>query len=72
MEGLIVSLMFYRPTIQAGARKNPPIWRVSMEQKLLLPSTLLVAVRLEAFPAFVLRHLQAALLLEISHGESWF
>ena len=39
---------------------------------LLLPSTLLVAVGLEALPAFVFRHLETALLLEISHGESGF
>jgi len=37
--------------------------------RLFLPSTLLVAVRLEALAAFVLRHLQTSFLLEISHGE---
>jgi hypothetical protein len=62
--------MFYRSAIRRK-NKNPPYWRVSNGQKLLLPSALLVAVRLEAFPAFVLRHLEAALLLKISHGESW-
>ena len=35
---------------------------------LLLPRTLLVAICLQALAAFVLRHLQTALLLEISHG----
>ena len=69
-DGLIVSLMFYRSGVQPKSEK-PAIWRVSVG-RLLLPSALFVAVRLEAFPAFVLRHLQAALLLEISHGESWF
>ena len=59
--------------------KNPPknrrvlqIIRGERADFLLLPRTLLVAVRLQALPAFVLRHLEAALLLEISHGEKWF
>jgi len=39
---------------------------------LFLPSALLVAVRLEALPAFVFRHLQTSFLLKVSHGKSWF
>jgi hypothetical protein len=34
---------------------------------LLLPSALLVAVRLEALPAFVFRHLQTSFLFQIAH-----
>jgi hypothetical protein len=40
-----------------------------MQVDLLLPRTLLVAVRLEALPAFVLRHLQTTFLLQVTHGE---
>ena len=36
--------------------------------RLLLPSALLVAVRLEAFAAFVFRHLETALFLQVTHG----
>ena len=36
--------------------------------RLLLPRTLLVAIRLQALPALVLVHLQAAFLLEVAHG----
>jgi hypothetical protein len=36
---------------------------------LLLPRALFVTVRLEAFPALVLRHFQPAFLFEITHGE---
>ena len=38
--------------------------------RLFLPRTFLVAVRLEALPAFVFRHLQTSFLLKISHGVS--
>jgi hypothetical protein len=58
-----------QPNLKQKTRQPRRVLRV---QKLLLPRALLVAVRLKAFPAFVLRHLEAALLLEISHGESWF
>jgi hypothetical protein len=37
--------------------------------RLFLPSALLVAIRFEAFAAFVFRHLQTSFLLKISHGE---
>jgi len=40
-----------------------------MGGSLLLPSTLLMAIRFEAFAAFVFRHLQTSFLLKISHGE---
>jgi hypothetical protein len=59
--------MFYERAIRAQ-QKTRPLGGFS-GKGLLLPSTLLVAVRLEAFPAFVFRHLEAALLLEISHGK---
>jgi hypothetical protein len=35
--------------------------------RLLLPGTLLVAVRLEALPTFVFRHLQTSFLLQVAH-----
>ena len=35
---------------------------------LLLPRALFVTVRLEAFPALVLRHFQPTFLFEIAHG----
>jgi hypothetical protein len=34
----------------------------------LLPSALLVAIRLQALTALVLVHLETALLLEVAHG----
>jgi hypothetical protein len=40
----------------------------SLQAKLLLPSTLLVAIGLQALSALVLVHLKAAFLFEISHG----
>jgi hypothetical protein len=36
-------------------------------ESLLLPSTLLVAISLQALTALVLRHLETALLLQITH-----
>jgi len=54
----------------AGLLKSPGY--LSALPALFLPSALLVAVRLEALPAFVFRHLQTSFLLKISHGESWF
>jgi hypothetical protein len=36
---------------------------------LFLPRALFVAIRLQALPALVFVHLEAALLLEISHME---
>lgn len=38
----------------------------------LTPKTLLMAVRLRAFPAFMLVHLQTTFFLEISHFVGWF
>ena len=70
--------MFYPSCIRAENVKTRPSGRVLQNYRgkngkfLLLPSPLLMAVRLKALPAFVLRHLQTALLLEISHGESGF
>ena len=70
--------MFYRLNIRRLNVKTRQQRRVLQnergknEQFLLLPRALLMAVRLKALPAFVLRHLQTALLLEISHGESGF
>lgn len=37
----------------------------------LAPDTLLVAVRLGAFPAFVLVHLKTTFFLEIAHDCEW-
>jgi hypothetical protein len=40
---------------------------------LFLPRALLVAVRLEALPAFVLRHLETSFLFQITHRcKEWF
>jgi hypothetical protein len=36
--------------------------------RLFLPSALLVAIRLQALPALVLVHLQAAFLFQVTHG----
>lgn len=55
------------------SKKNPPpggtagtkVRRVTA--RLLLPRTLLVAVRLQALAALVLIHLEAALLLQVAH-----
>lgn len=38
----------------------------------LTPETLLVAVRLGAFPAFMFVHFQTTFFLEISHFVGWF
>ena len=42
--------------------------RLNGARDLLLPRALFVTVRLEAFPALVLRHFQPAFLFEITHG----
>jgi hypothetical protein len=70
--------MFYHRVARLPNKKTRPFnGRVlqiigEVSGLLLLPRTLLVAVGLEALPAFVFRHLETALLLEISHGESGF
>ena len=68
----IVCLMFY-PSIIQGINVKTRLFRwvdtrsVVMQRRLLLPCTLLVAVRLEALPAFVFRHLQTPFLFQIAH-----
>jgi hypothetical protein len=42
--------------------------RALTARDLLLPRALFMTVRLEAFPALVLRHFQPAFLFEITHG----
>jgi len=59
-----------KPAIIGGFVKNRSF--LQSGSGLFLPSALLVAVRLEALPAFVFRHLQTSFLLKISHGKSWF
>jgi hypothetical protein len=49
---------------ELAGRKNS----AELSETLLLPRTLLVAVGLEALPAFMFRHLQTSFLLKISHG----
>lgn len=43
--------------------------RIRVEQTLLLPSTLLVAIRFQALAALVLVHFQTTFLFQITHGE---
>ncbi len=63
--------MFYTRSI-GFKKQSPPIGRAFEKRTAmsLLPCALLVAVRLEALPAFVLRHLQTTFLLKVAHGES--
>jgi hypothetical protein len=60
--------MFY--PAKTGQKRKPADLAGFERGKSLLPSALLVAVRLEALPAFVLRHLEATFLLKVTHGES--
>jgi hypothetical protein len=70
-----VSLMFYfwgfgpkktkKPAKIGGFVKKSAL---SDARTLLLPGALLVAVRFEALPAFVFRHLETSFLFQIAHG----
>lgn len=60
--------------MRAKAKKPAEIWRVCAKSAfsgtlclLFLPSAFFVTVRLEALPAFMLRHLQPSFLFQIAH-----
>jgi hypothetical protein len=70
--------IFYNPSLTpVDGEKKPAGFLIGgfgkcvwvFRSRLFLPGALLVAIRFEAFSAFVFRHLQTSFLLKISHGE---